>query len=124
MYDLLKYKKILSVEDNPDSQKYAECSLVKVGINLFMASNGTEAIEILKNQEIDIILMDLYMPQMNGIECVKKIRHELNLTTPIIVMTAGLIDLHPDIEDLIDGNLEKPYRKTELLDLMIKLLKR
>lgn len=124
MYDLLKYKKILSVEDNPDSQKYAECSLVKIGINLFMASNGNEAIEILKKEPIDIILMDLYMPQMNGIECIKTIRNELKLNTPIIVMTAGLIDLHPDIEFLIDGDIVKPYKKTELLDLMIKLLKR
>lgn len=38
-------------------------------------------------------------------------------------MTAGLFDLHPDIEPLVDGNLEKPYKKTELLDLMIKCLK-
>lgn len=72
MYDLLKYKKILSVEDNPDSQKYAECNLVKVNVNLFMAQNGCEAIEILKKEDIDIILMDLYMPEMNGVECIKK----------------------------------------------------
>lgn len=124
MYELLKNKKILSVEDNPDSQKYAECNLVKLNVNLFMASNGTEAIELLEKETFDIILMDLYMPYMNGVECIKKIRNEMKIDTPIIVMTAGLLELHSEIEPYINGSITKPYRKTELLDLMMKSLEK
>jgi len=123
MYKFLENSKILSVEDNPDIQKYNECSLVKLNVNLFLASDGMEAIEILKREPIDIILMDLYMPNMNGIRCIKMIRNELNLYTPIIVLTAGLIDLHSEIYPMINGFLLKPYKYTELLNLIEKNLK-
>lgn len=122
MYEFLEHKKILIVEDNPDSQKYAECSLIKLNVNLFLASNGNEAIEILKKEKIDIILMDLYMPEMNGIQCINKIRHELYLSTPIILITAALIELHSDIEPLINGIIIKPYKKLDLINLINRLL--
>lgn len=122
MYEFLEHKKILIVEDNPDNQKYAECSLIKLNVNLFLASNGNEAIEILKKENFDLILMDLYMPEMNGIQCIKKIRHEMYISTPIIIITAALIDLHSDIEPLINGVLTKPYKKIELLNLINRLI--
>lgn len=124
MYDVLKYKKILSVDDNPDNQRYAECNLLKENVKFLTVSNGSEALDILNKEKVDIILMDLYMPQMNGVECIKKIRNELNLKTPIIVITAGLIDLHNEISPLINGSLEKPYRKTQLLNIIIKTLEK
>lgn len=122
MYEFLSHKKILLVEDNPDSQYYAQCNLIKLNVNLFLAGNGNEAIEILKTEEVDIILMDLYMPEMNGIQCIKKIRHELYISTPIIVITAGMFELHQEIEPLINGIISKPYKKMELLNLINRLI--
>lgn len=123
MYKFLEHSKILSVEDNADIQKYNECSLVKLNVNLFLASDGIEAIELLKKEHFDIILMDLYMPNMNGVHCIKTIRNELKLDTPIIVLTAGLIDLHSEIYPLINGHLLKPYKKADLVNIIEQNLK-
>lgn len=123
MYEVLKDKKILSVEDCSDIQKYVECNLVKMNVNFFMCSNGDEAIELLNKNTFDIILMDLYMPQMNGIQCIKKIRNELLLHTPIIVLTGGMLEFHQEILPLIQGSLLKPFKKTDLLDMMLKVMK-
>jgi CheY-like chemotaxis protein len=123
MYDVLKDKKILSVEDCSDIQKYMECSLVKMNVNFFMCSNGDEAIELLNKNSFDLILMDLYMPQMNGIECITKIREELLLPTPIIALSGGMLEFHQEIIPHIQGSLIKPFKKTDLLNLIIKVLK-
>lgn len=123
MYDILKDKKILSVEDCSDIQKYMECSLVKMNVNFFMCSNGDEAIDLLNKNTFDIILMDLYIPQMNGIECIKKIRNELYLPTPIIVLTGTMIEFHQEILPLIQGSLLKPFKKGDLLDMMLRVIK-
>jgi CheY-like chemotaxis protein len=122
MYEFLEHKKILLVEDNPDSRYYAQCNLIKLNVNLFLASDGNEAIEILKKENIDLILMDLYMPEMNGIQCIKKIRYEMYISIPIIVITAGIIDFHTEIEPLINGIITKPYKRMELLELINKFI--
>ena len=122
MYEILANKKILSVENNPDEQKYAACSLIKLNVNFFMCHDGCEAIDIIKKNNIDLILMELYLPNMNGIHCIKTLRNEMGVTIPIIVKTDALIELHQEIIPLVNGIILKPYNKKDLLDLVVKVL--
>lgn len=59
-----------------------------LGHNFFSAKNGKEALKILQHQKIDIVLMDIEMPVLNGLDTTVKIRKELKLKTPVVVITA------------------------------------
>lgn len=80
--------KILIVEDNLLNQKIAGHILKDHGFNNDACFNGKEAIELLKKNRYDLVLMDLQMPEMNGYETADYIRKEMKLKIPIIA-TAG-----------------------------------
>jgi CheY-like chemotaxis protein len=82
------------------------------------AENGQIAIEILKNNLFDLILMDLQMPVMGGFEATKIIRHELKITTPIIALTANAFKLEIDkcIELGMNNYIIKPFEEIELIE--------
>jgi polar amino acid transport system substrate-binding protein len=84
--------KVLLVEDNESNQEVAQELLNEVGIIVYIVSNGQEAIEwLIENPLPDLILMDCQMPVLDGFEATHKIRHELNLTLPIVAMTANVM---------------------------------
>ena len=112
----LKDKKILIVDDDIDSRLYLKVILGKFNTNITAVSNGCESIEILKKENFDIILMDVYMPCMNGISCVKCIREKLSITTPIIIITAGIMELHNDILPIVNKCIQKPFSPSTLID--------
>lgn len=79
---------ILVVDDNPTNQITAQVMLEKIGAHVILGSNGSEAIALLKQTRIDLILMDCQMPVMDGFEATEKIR-DLNYSLPIVAMTAN-----------------------------------
>lgn len=82
----------LIAEDNAVNMLLAKTIVRRIAPNatIFEAKNGLEAVEIYKNTQIDIVLMDIQMPEMNGYEATKKIRAvKHRLYTPIIALTAG-----------------------------------
>ena len=85
--DFLKGKKILIAEDDFVNQKLITHSLTVTGASFDIAGNGLEAIELLKQQPYDLILMDINMPEMDGFEATQVIRAEISKTIPIIAMT-------------------------------------
>lgn len=87
--NLLKNKRCLLVEDNENNQILAQCLLEEMGLFVSIAQHGLEAIEQLKKSTFDIILMDMQMPVMDGLTATQKIRTELNLSIPILAMTAN-----------------------------------
>ncbi|MFT5750263.1 MAG: signal transduction histidine kinase/DNA-binding response OmpR family regulator, partial [Ancylomarina sp.] len=89
--ELLKGKRILLVEDNEFNQIIAISMLEKWQVHIDTAENGKIALEKLKNQEYDLILMDKQMPIMDGIQASKIIRQEMNLEVPIIALTANVL---------------------------------
>ena len=87
---------ILLVEDNYLNRMIAQNTLQYYNCKVTEAENGKEALEILKNEKFDIILMDVQMPQMGGIEATEIIRKELQLSTPIIAFTANALKTEID----------------------------
>lgn len=82
--------KILLVEDNTTNQVLAVDLLEQLGLNVTVANNGAEAVEIVSNEKFDLVLMDLQMPVMDGFQATKAIRNlPTSQHTPILAMTAA-----------------------------------
>ncbi len=118
--------RILLVEDNDLNRMVAQNSLQYFNCKVVEAENGLEAVEILKANKFDIILMDIQMPEMDGIEATKVIRNKLNIKTPIIALTANAFKT--EIEKCrkagMDDYVTKPFDETILLETIAKLLHR
>ena len=116
--EFVNNKRILLVEDNEMNRLVAINALEPYNFKIVEAENGQIAIEILKNNLFDLILMDLQMPVMGGFEATKIIRHELKITTPIIALTANAFKLEIDkcIELGMNNYIIKPFEEIELIE--------
>ncbi|MBK7647322.1 MAG: response regulator [Betaproteobacteria bacterium] len=118
---------ILLVEDNPTNQKLALRLLEKWGHTAKLAQNGREAIDILAIQSFDLILMDMQMPVMGGIDATRHIRSreaEQHLPrTPIVAMTAAAMQDDRDacLAAGMDDYLSKPIKVKELQGKLLAL---
>jgi DNA-binding response OmpR family regulator len=83
-----KQKKILLVEDDTSLRELVTMALELEGYEMIVAENGQQAIDYLINNSVDLILLDLFMPVMDGIHVMRWIRDERKLSYPIVVMTA------------------------------------
>jgi CheY-like chemotaxis protein len=104
----------------------ANKSLSHFGCTTDEAENGLIALELLKEKQYDLILMDIQMPQLDGVETTKIIRNELKLDLPIIAVTANAfkkdIDLYLSIG--MNGYVTKPFEEKELFTTIAKQLQR
>jgi signal transduction histidine kinase/ligand-binding sensor domain-containing protein/DNA-binding response OmpR family regulator len=114
--------RILIAEDNPVNQKLAETVLIKLGYNPDIVENGKKAVEMLKSQQHDLILMDVQMPEMDGLEATRIIR----LTSPfqpiIIAMTANAMqgDREMCLACGMNDYISKPIKLEDLIKLIQK----
>jgi CheY-like chemotaxis protein/HPt (histidine-containing phosphotransfer) domain-containing protein len=118
--------RILLAEDNPVNQKLAIKQLEKQGHTTQVAENGKLALEAWQTGDFDLILMDMMMPEMDGLEATRQIREielaaGLNRRIPIIAMTANAMtgDRERCLEAGMDGYVSKPV-KPEALFMEIK----
>lgn len=113
---------ILVVEDNPVNQKVAKLLLKRIGLQADLAGNGLEAVESCKRQKYDIVLMDIQMPEMDGLDATKAIRKE-NPNTPmpvIYALSAGVseFDRIQCKEAGMDGFISKPIKPEHLSEAL------
>lgn len=116
---------ILLVEDNEINQIVAAEKLKMYGMIVTIANNGSEAVEMFKNQKFDLILMDLQMPIMDGLEATKIIRSlRYGNTTPIIALSAAAMkqDRELALQAGMDEHLSKPIVKSELEKILYQFL--
>jgi CheY-like chemotaxis protein len=115
---------ILLAEDNPINQKLALTLLSQAGNQVVIANNGREAVELARQSNFDLVLMDMQMPEMGGIEATLLIReHESGARIPIIALTANAMqsDQQRCLEAGMDAYLSKPIQKAELFRLIAKV---
>jgi len=108
--------RILLAEDNPINQRVALHMLAKLGLNGDVAGNGQEVLQALENHRYDVILMDVQMPEMDGLETTRAIRKRWPDGPRIIAMTAAAFksDREMCIDAGMDDYIRKPVRIDEL----------
>ena len=111
--------RVLLAEDSVVNQKLALALLNKWGLTVSVAQNGAEAVELATTQEFDLVLMDVQMPEMDGLEATRQIRaHEAEAGghRPIIAMTAHAMtgDREECLEAGMDSYVSKPVRSWQL----------
>lgn len=122
----IKDTKILVAEDMELNQLLLKTLLDDFGFECDIAANGKIAIEKLKKNRYDIVLMDLQMPEMNGFEATKYIREELKLTLPIIALTADVttVDVHRCKEVGMNDYISKPIDERLLYSKLVSVIKK
>ena len=122
--ELLKGKRVLLVEDNEFNQIIAISMLEKWQIDIDTADNGKIALEKLKNQKYDLILMDKQMPIMDGIQASKIIRQEMKLNVPIIALTANVLKgvITACKEAGMNDYISKPFEPELLFHKIVTIL--
>ena len=115
---------ILIVDDESDIRKIVRLLLERRGHSVCEASNGVEAIELLRTFKPDLVIMDIMMPKMSGVEAVRAIREFSSV--PIIFLTAKSLDSDKEAAYLSGGDdyLVKPFSSTELILKTEALLRR
>lgn len=110
------YMKVLIVDDNYNVSETIADYLELEGIDVDFAYHGEAALEILKDQHFDVIIMDIMMPKVDGITAVKRLREELFCNTPILFLTAKdhLDDKVAAFQAGGDDYLLKPFAMEEL----------
>src|SRR3989338_7223495 len=117
-------KKILIVDDEPDVLKVVQYSLLKEGYEIIMAENGKKALEMATLEMPDLILLDLMMPEMDGLEVCRRFQADENLKSiPVILMTANKAKSLDDklLSVAIKDRIIKPFEAEEMFEKVKKL---
>lgn len=118
---------ILVAEDNPTNQKLAKYILNKLGYNPDFAGNGKEALQALECKKYDLVLMDVQMPEMDGLEATRFIRSDKRMQEQPIVIALTANAMQEDKEMCLkagmDDYLSKPFKIDDLVKIIEKNFK-
>lgn len=126
--ELLNGYRVLLVEDNLINQKITSMILKKEGCLIDLAKNGAEGFEKYKESSYDLVLMDIQMPVMDGLEATRRIREfeksNNNQHTLIIAVSSNALttDRENAMASGTDGFLAKPFKREELFQLLFNLI--
>ncbi|MEA4924500.1 MAG: response regulator [Syntrophomonadaceae bacterium] len=117
---------VLLVEDNKINQQVATELLMLLGVKVSIAANGYEAVAAVDKKKFDLVLMDIHMPEMDGIEATKRIRGQLQYTDlPIVAMTANAMvgDKEASLAAGMNDHITKPIDPSRLRSTLVKWIK-
>ena len=115
--------KVLLAEDNADNQRLVSMYLKKLGADVVVANNGKEAIEFTAIDSFDLILMDMQMPIMNGLDATHRLR-DMGYTKPIVALTANAMKEDVDACYAVgcDDFIHKPISQQKFSSCIVKFL--
>ena len=116
---------ILVCEDNPITLKTIAFTLIKCGYQVLQAEDGDQGIEILQNDKVDVVITDINMPNMDGLELIKKVREEgKHRFTPIVMLTTESSEekKKAGLEAGASGWIVKPFKPEQLLKVVKMVL--
>lgn len=121
---MMAQETLLLVDDEKDILDLLEIYLKNEGYTLLRAANGVEALEILQRAEVDLIILDIMMPRMDGIQACMRIREEKNM--PIIMLSAKSQDMDKimGLSTGADDYMTKPFNPLELVARVKSQLRR
>ncbi len=120
-------EKILIVEDNPQNMRLIEMTLRAENYTLLKATDGEEALEMAARERPDLIIMDIQLPKLSGLEVTGRLRQVAGFEdVPIIAITAYAMkgDKEKSIEAGCNAYLPKPINTRELPNLIAEMLQR
>lgn len=115
--------KILAVDDDRTLLQLLSNELSNEGYDVARAYDGTEALEALKKQQFDLVILDIQMPKMNGLDTLKQIKEKYPKTK--VIMLTAYADIANALESKrlgADGFIDKPYDLIELLTTINRTL--
>ncbi|NBX79837.1 MAG: DNA-binding response regulator, partial [Flavobacteriales bacterium] len=118
---------ILLVDDEPDILEFLSYNIRKEGYKVFTANNGEEGVKLTQQLSPSLILLDVMMPKMDGIETCQVIRKDLNISQPIIAFLTSRAEDYAQIagfEAGADDYISKPIRPRLLISKIESLLRR
>ncbi|MFX0062945.1 MAG: response regulator [Candidatus Hermodarchaeota archaeon] len=117
-------KRILVVDDDYDTRNLAQKILELKGFEILAATDEKQALQILEQMEIHLILLDVLMPHIDGFKLFHTIRQELNLKIPILFFTTitPLQDQQKKDKTGVDGYITKPVSAEDLIQQVMKFL--
>lgn len=120
---------VLLVEDNPVNREVAQEMLEQLGLRVTAVEDGNVALSVFSIEAYDLVLMDLHMPGMNGMEATRAIRdleqsNKVEKAIPIVALTADVVqDVRDECRKVgMDDYLSKPFTRDELIQLLLKWL--
>lgn len=125
--EFLKDKKVLLADDDEHNLLLAEMILKNWKANYTLADDGRKALEKINERKFDIILLDIHMPQQDGVQVIKSINSSntnINFKTPAIALTANALksDIHKYLKAGFDDYIIKPFKEIELYNKMCNIL--
>ena len=117
-------KRVLVVDDRPDILGFMLIGLESAGFEVDVAANGREALELQRQRAADVVITDIFMPEMDGLEAIDRIRADYPATR-IIAMSSGAARMQDYLgvakEIGADATLQKPFSTRELVRLVREL---
>jgi len=123
--EVLSGKSVLIVDDDAMNRMLGEIILEGFNMEVSMASDGREAIDLLAERKFDILLLDIHMPVVSGLDVARFIRKELNdQNVKILAVTADMIreELNQYLDQGIDDLIIKPYREINMFNKLCQVL--
>ena len=125
LQDAPRVSEILAVDDEEGIVRIIQINLQRAGYNVDTAGDGLEAVEMLMKKQYDLLITDVMMPQMDGMELLRHVREDVEMSDlPVILLTAKSAD-----RDITDGYISgsdlyitKPFNPTELVTWVSRIL--